>query len=157
MYYYSACAAYIAASLHRRSPQTKCSISAKPHTTAENSHHSFSVYSQHFSIFPKPSSSSNSGLVLLGQVSSWEMWSPERSCSLIDTNDHVLHMPWNHSRALGQLGKNCQGWNVQIFRVELSKPIHLSLSNQLPNTEPCHMLNVTSIHHESFRRMTCRD
>lgn len=165
----------IAASPCWRSLQTKCSISAKPHSTAENNHHSFSIYSQHFSIFPKPSFSSNNsvfvgqlpsedweahegGLVLLGQVSSWETWSSERSCSSLDINDHVLHVPWNHSRALRQLGKNCQGWNVhKIFRAESSKPIHLSFSNQLLNMECCHMLNVTSVHHESFRRMTCRD
>lgn len=141
VYYYSPCAAHIAASLCRHSPQTQHSISAKPHTTAENNHCSFSAYSQHFSIFPKHSFSCNNsvfieqlpledwevqegGLVLLGQVSSWEMWSPERSCSSLDINDHVLHVLWNHSRALGQLGKNCQGWNVH-FRADLSKPIHL--------------------------------
>lgn len=139
MYYYSPCTAHITASLPRRSLQTKCSISAKPHTR-ENNHRSFSVYSQHFSIFQKPCFSSYNSvfvgqlplgdweahegeLELLGHVFSWEMWSPERSCSSLDINDHVLHVPWNHGRVLGQLGKNCQGWNVhRSLGLSLSKP-----------------------------------
>lgn len=59
-------------SIHRCIPAptlpTKCSISAKPHMT-ENNHRSFSVHSQHFSIFPKPSFSSNNS-VFVGQLPS---------------------------------------------------------------------------------------